>query len=252
MLLLSPLDRLGVLAGARAVPTADVVFAADQLHFDLAGHLQAEHGWDGESRIDVTVVIPAGRRAYATDPGTPAFLVSGSFAATGSEVRIVVESGGAIDGAGGWAGGANGGHGGQGGPALVTQSPTTVDNAGALRGGGGGGGGGAQRSGGSSDPKSGCMSFSTANGGAGGRGQGGQGGAQSGAAGQTIGCATGGTGGTGGGFGTSGGGGAFGFGCDCNLGNGGTGAGGAAGLWADGTDLIVWEATGTRLGGSAP
>ncbi|MDT7516991.1 FG-GAP-like repeat-containing protein [Rhodoferax mekongensis] len=206
-------------------------------------------------RTDITFNITGTVGSAST--GQYAFTVDSSWA-PGDTVKIVVNPGAAIYGAGGGGGTrarapaddsgypAVAGQG--GGPALLIQRVTTIVNNGSIGGGGGGGGGGGT---GARQSVSSGAAWMYVDGGDGGRGQG------AGAAGSysaTAGAAgysttlygspwAGGSGGNGGSLGNAGGGGGGGVGYGAP-----PAGGGAAGAAVVGNSFVTWTTAGTRLG----
>lgn len=121
----------------------DLLIETDVFAYNVATEA-ALAGWDGVSKLNVTVEIGEGV-VVGGAAGVPALYFPASIPG-GSICKLI--NNGVIAGAGGDGGpGSNyelpaGAAGKNGGAALVTDIPLTVDNAGIIGGGGGGGGGG--------------------------------------------------------------------------------------------------------------
>lgn len=135
--------------GKSLVFNVPLVISANTTNYSLSTAVSSytsTHGWNGTSKLAITLTINSGVYVYSTSTGSYALTLSGSYP---SGSTIVVTNNGYIIGKGG-----NGGsqywfyysahpatNGGNGGPAVFANVPLTFYNYGSIAGGGGGGGG---------------------------------------------------------------------------------------------------------------
>ena len=140
----------------------EITLEGNNADYDLNAVLQADHGWDGASAIDVILNVPSSATVYSTSTSTPA-LTAHLF--TGSTLVINLE--GIIAGRGGSAQAA-------GGDAVSLEDVDATINyetGSHLAGAGGGGGNQGSTTGGSgNDGEGGCAGSCSASGSSGGSG----------------------------------------------------------------------------------